>query len=85
MPVDELDRARARGEEAEEHERLVERLRGVVVLADDVVERDHVLESLVLGGLGELADRPGVVADLVLRKDDADLHAGHRVTRSAEL
>ena len=31
----------------------MERLRGVVVLADDVVERDDVLEALVLGGLRE--------------------------------
>ena len=73
---DELDRARARGDEPEQHERLVKRLRGVVVLADHVVERDDVLEALVLGRRRELADRAGVVADLVLREDDADLHAG---------
>ena len=80
MPGHELDRPRARGDEAEQHERLVERLRGVVVLADDVVERDDVLEALVLGGRRELADRARVVADLVLREDDADLHARHPVT-----
>ena len=75
MPGHELDRPRAGGDEAEQDERLVERLRGVVVPADHVVERDDVLEALVLGGRRELADRARVVADLVLREDDADLHA----------
>ncbi len=75
----ELDRPRACGDEPEQDERLVERLRGVVVPADDVVERDDVLEALVLGGRRELADRARVVADLVLREDDADVHDGHPV------
>ena len=54
----------------------MERLRGVVVPADHVVERDDVLEALVLRSRREIANRLGVVADLVLREDDADLHAG---------
>ncbi len=61
----------------------MERLRGVVVLADDVIERDDVLEALFLGGRREFADRSRVVADLVLREDDADLHDAHRVTHRA--
>ena len=76
MPGHELDRPRAGGDEPEQDERLVERLRGVVVPADDVVERDDVLEALVLGGRRELADRARVVADLVLREDDADCMRG---------
>ncbi len=56
----ELDLPRARREEAEEHERLVERLGGVVVLADDVVERDDVGEAGVLGRLRRTrGSRPG--------------------------
>ena len=79
---DELDRPRARGNEPEQHERLVKRLRGVVVLADHVVERDDVLEALVLGRRRELPDRARIVADLVLGEDDADLHDRHRVTHA---
>jgi hypothetical protein len=82
---DELDPVRARGEEPEQHERLVERGVRVVrsleaagpvpVDADHVVVHEEVGHAELLRALRERPHRPRVGADLVMRDDRADLHA----------
>jgi hypothetical protein len=81
---DQFHPARDRGEEPEEHERLVEAMavgvgplppaRALRVGAQHVVEDQDVREPHVLDGLGVRADGRRVVADLGLREHDADLH-----------
>ena len=82
---DELDRARHGGEVTEQHERLVEgvvlrvrtpqpRLAVGVLGPEHVVVGDELRAAELLHALGEVADRPWVVADVARREDDAELH-----------
>ena len=81
----ELDRRGHPGEEAEQHERLVERvllgvgapqlgLPALVDGAEDVVVGDDVAEAEPLGGLGVVADGDRVVADLGGGEHGSELH-----------
>ena len=86
MPRHQPDPARGGGEEAEEHERLVEGVairvralpatRPLGIGAQHVIEHQDVREPHRLDGLRVRRDRARVIADLGLRQHHADLH-GH--------
>src|SRR2546423_2241500 len=85
-----------RGEEAEQHERLVKRVAMRVrplpaagplrIRAQHVIEREEVRVTHLLRRLRKSAYGSGVVADLRLREDDADVHDyAHRGAKASPL